>query len=260
MFAASVLAVATAGLVPASMSRAAVVPAFETRARRVLASAAENTKDQAVTDSLRQELEAANSRINDLTAAAQVGAAATAVVVANEANAVLNMNSAPSPVLVVSALAFSAIGAVLLGGGEDKTPPTPAKPKARPVRKPKAKPMSMREKRLLQAKVAELKREGEAAVARREAINKAARIGIVTPVDAIFDRMDKDGDGSVDRAELKEALDAAGRASDEEAVSATMKAMDTDNDGVISRKEFKRAAFATTSGSAGSWWERDDSR
>jgi len=58
----------------------------------------------------------------------------------------------------------------------------------------------------------------------------------VPEIIALFDKLDKDGDGQLDREELKEGLAAMG-ASDE-TVSDMIKEADTDGDGKISKNEF----------------------
>jgi len=53
---------------------------------------------------------------------------------------------------------------------------------------------------------------------------------------ALFAKMDKDGDGQLDREEIKEGLSAMG-VSDEDA-DAMIKSADTDGDGKISKNEW----------------------
>ena len=112
-------------------------------------------------------------------------------------------------------------------------------------------------------KIAALKAEGEAVIARRQAIAAALSkssgqlyappddlVGRVVPVEAVFNRLDKDSSGSLDESELKEALVAAGRPSDDEAVRETLASLDTNNDGVVSYEEFVSAPRELA------WWEK----
>ena len=129
----------------------------------------------------------------------------------------------------------------------------------------KTEPETEAEKRAHSERIATLKREGAATVARREMVILAAStpkeksvVGMVMPtststVDVEFDRMDKDGSGSLDIEEVREALSDAGQPADEQAVRATMEALDTNRDGVVSREEFKSAVISV--GGADKWWD-----
>jgi len=119
-------------------------------------------------------------------------------------------------------------------------------------------------------KIAALKREGAAVIARREAV-AAAPIPILAAattssfadqqestfkeivandVEAVFNSFDKNQDGSLDRDEIKEALEAAGRPADDATVDKSMEALDTNKDGKVSLKEFKAAPRELA------WWEK----
>jgi len=119
-------------------------------------------------------------------------------------------------------------------------------------------------------KIAALKREGAAVIARREAV-AAAPIPILAAattssfadqqestfkeivandVEAVFNSFDKNQDGSLDRYEIKEALEAAGRPADDATVDKSMEALDTNKDGKVSLKEFKAAPRELA------WWEK----
>ena len=129
----------------------------------------------------------------------------------------------------------------------------------------KTEPVTEAEKRAHSERIATLKREGAATVAHREMVILAAStpkeksvVGMVMPtststVDVEFDRMDKDGSGSLDIEEVREALSDAGQPADEQAVRATMEALDTNRDGVVSREEFKSAVISV--GGADKWWD-----
>ena len=65
----------------------------------------------------------------------------------------------------------------------------------------------------------------------------------VGSLDVVFNRLDKDGSGTLEPHELKQAFEEMGRPTTDEAIKAAVAALDTDNDGVISFDEFKQIAF-----------------
>ena len=173
------------------------------------------------------------------------------------------------------ALTLSLAGALFMRGDLSSPETTTAPSKGMEMKKYTVTvKRSMREKKLFEKKIAELKREGEATIARREAAAKPVSldftvkatlvedlvaatgvVGVVTPVraaevEAAFTAADTDGDGSIDAEELQVALVAAGKPSDEEAVRETMAALDTNKDGVISLDEMKVAPPQTA------WWDQ----
>ena len=62
-------------------------------------------------------------------------------------------------------------------------------------------------------------------------------------LDIVFNRIDKDGSGTLEPHELKQAFEEMGRPATDDAIRAAVAALDTDNDGVISFDEFKQIAF-----------------
>ena len=58
-----------------------------------------------------------------------------------------------------------------------------------------------------------------------------------------FKQFDLDGNGTLDKAELKEAFEAAGRAPSDEQLNRSIKMLDKNGDGVIDMDEFKAIAL-----------------
>tara|TARA_B110001452_G_scaffold267342_1_gene276848 strand:- start:762 stop:1400 length:639 start_codon:yes stop_codon:yes gene_type:complete len=153
--------------------------------------------------------------------------------------AALVNNASPQQLLLAGSLVLGTVGVISSSG--DKSSSTV-------------------EQKMYKEKLAMLKKEGAATIARREAIAAGPEeklVGKVTPVEAVsveaaFEQADKDGSGAVDMDELKEALEEAGRPADDESVRETMEALDTDNDGVLSLEELRAAPVVKT---GNTWWE-----